>query len=51
MTINQTETTTHDANTSFEDEDDVDQLNNPFNEPSNSDKAFALYDFNGTNKK
>ncbi|CAF0941527.1 unnamed protein product [Rotaria sordida] len=51
MTVNQSDTTVHDGNGSFEDEDnDVDQTESSYHEPLNQEnhiKACVLYDFNG----
>jgi hypothetical protein len=55
MTVNQIDTTNHERNGSFEDEDtDIDQTDSQYQEQSNQEnymKAYALYDFNGKRKK
>jgi hypothetical protein len=53
MTVHQIETTNHEPNGSFEDED-TDQTDSQYQEQSNkgnSMKAYVLYDFNGERMK
>jgi len=51
MTVHQIDSTNHEPNSSFEEEDtDIDQIDTQYQEQSNQEnhtKAYVLYDFNG----